>query len=100
MEKIKRRIFDIIQIGNKQDLPSAAFDFFIVFVIFLNLFVTLFDTFDEAFDFYEGTKANIDQSNLIKFKLCLDYKYESGFVVSVFEYFCKVELLNVLLKSS
>lgn len=48
MEKIKRRIFDIIQIGNKQDLPSAAFDFFIVFVIFLNLFVTLFDTFDEA----------------------------------------------------
>ena len=59
-----------------------------------------FDTFDEAFDFYEGTKANIDQSNLIKFKLCLDYKYESGFVVSVFEYFCKVELLNVLLKSS
>ena len=48
MEKIKRRIFDIIQIGNKQDLPSAAFDLFIVFVIFLNLFVTLFDTFDEA----------------------------------------------------
>lgn len=48
MQKIKRRIFDIIQIGNKKDIISRLFDYFIVLVIALNLFVTLFYTFDES----------------------------------------------------
>lgn len=68
MEKIKRRIFDIIQIGNKRDLPSAAFDLFIVFVIFLNLFVTLFDTFDEAVS-YEGLLKTIEFITIIIFAI-------------------------------
>lgn len=46
--KFKRRIFNIIQIGNKQDLPSRLFDWFIAIIIFLNLFVTIFETFKEA----------------------------------------------------
>ena len=48
MEKRKKKIFDIIQIGNKNDIPSALFDVFIVIVIFLNLFVTLFETYEES----------------------------------------------------
>lgn len=48
MYKIKKRVFDIIQIGNRKDFISSAFDFFIVVMIVLNLFVTLFQTFDEA----------------------------------------------------
>ncbi len=48
MEKIRRRIFDIIQIGNTSDMPSRLFDWFIITVICLNLFVTIFETFDEA----------------------------------------------------
>lgn len=48
ISKIKKKVFDIIQIGNRRDFVSSAFDFFIVAVIVLNLFVTLFQTFDEA----------------------------------------------------
>lgn len=48
VEKLKKKVFDIIQIGNRRDFVSSAFDFFIVVVIVLNLLVTLFQTFDEA----------------------------------------------------
>lgn len=43
---MKKRCFDIIQIGNKEDIPSRVFDYFITFVIFLNLIVTFALTFD------------------------------------------------------
>ena len=33
---MKKRIFDIIQIGNKNDLISRLFDWFIVTIIILN----------------------------------------------------------------
>ena len=46
MYKTKKRVFDIIQIGNRKDFISSAFDIFIVVTIVLNLFVTLFQTFD------------------------------------------------------
>lgn len=44
---MKKRIFDIIQIGSKEDLPSRLFDFFIVLCIFLNITVAFLDTFDQ-----------------------------------------------------
>ena len=37
--KIKKRIFDIIQIGNKSDFISRFFDIFIAGVIILNILV-------------------------------------------------------------
>jgi len=43
----RKRIFDIIQIGNKNDKPSRAFDIFISIVIILNILVTFLDTFKE-----------------------------------------------------
>ncbi|MBO4854718.1 MAG: ion transporter [Oscillospiraceae bacterium] len=43
----KRRIFDIIQIGNQEDLPSRAFDIFLVTVILLNILTLLLETFEE-----------------------------------------------------
>ena len=48
IEKKKKRIFDIIQIGNRNDVPSTLFDICIVVVIIVNLFITFFDTFDES----------------------------------------------------
>lgn len=48
MRKIRERIFHIIQIGDKSDLTSRIFDIFIVVVILVNLFTTLFATFDES----------------------------------------------------
>ena len=47
MSKFKKKIFDIIQIGNKEDTISTFFDYFIVAVIFINLAVTLLETFSE-----------------------------------------------------
>lgn len=44
---LKRRIFDIIQIGNRDDLPSRLFDYFIVAVILLNITIVFLGTFDE-----------------------------------------------------
>ena len=52
MEKIKKRIFDIIQIGNRSDLASRLFDQLIVVVIVLNLAVTFLSTFDELEPLY------------------------------------------------
>lgn len=47
MEKKKRRIFDIIQIGKRDDFASRAFDIFIVAVILLNIAVLFLETFQE-----------------------------------------------------
>lgn len=44
---LKRRIFDIIQIGNKDDFISRSFDWFIVTIIILNILTVFLDTFDE-----------------------------------------------------
>ncbi|MBO7402552.1 MAG: ion transporter [Lachnospiraceae bacterium] len=45
--KIRKRIFDIIQIGNVSDLPSMLFDIFITLVILVSLAVTVMQTYDE-----------------------------------------------------
>lgn len=43
----RRRLFDIIQIGNKSDIPSRAFDYFITVVILANITAMVLLTFDE-----------------------------------------------------
>lgn len=45
---MKKRIFEIIQIGNRKDTISKVFDIFITVAIFLNLAATMTATFDEA----------------------------------------------------
>lgn len=47
MNAKKKRIFDIIQIGKKDDLTSRAFDIFIVLTILTNIAVLFLETFDE-----------------------------------------------------
>ncbi|MBQ5316305.1 MAG: ion transporter [Oscillospiraceae bacterium] len=43
----KNRIFRIIQIGSKDDLPSRAFDMFISATIIINILVMFLESFDE-----------------------------------------------------
>lgn len=45
--KKRKRIFEIIQIGNKRDVISRACDFVIVIAIILNITVTFLETFEE-----------------------------------------------------
>lgn len=47
MEKKKKRVFDIIQIGNRDDLVSRGFDIFIVAVILTNIAVLFLETFSQ-----------------------------------------------------
>lgn len=44
---LRKRVFQIIQIGNREDLLSKSFDIIIVTVILLNILVTFLLTFDE-----------------------------------------------------
>ena len=43
--KIKKRVFDIIQIGQQGDIPSRIFDIALVIVIVLNISVLILDSF-------------------------------------------------------
>lgn len=45
LEKVKNRVFEIIQIGNQTDVPSLVFDVLIVCVILLNIVITFCQTF-------------------------------------------------------
>ena len=46
--KKKKRIFDIIQIGQRDDIISRCFDWFIVAAIIANIAVLLLETFEET----------------------------------------------------
>ncbi len=48
VKKIKKRVFEIIQIGNKSDAISSFFDYFIVTMIVLNIIEVVFVTFDAS----------------------------------------------------
>ncbi len=52
MSKYKKQIYNIIQIGNKEDRPSKVFDYVIVISIIINLAVTLMATFNELEPLY------------------------------------------------
>ena len=41
----KKRIFDIIQVGNATDIPSRIFDMAFILMVLTNLFIALFETF-------------------------------------------------------
>lgn len=68
--RTKRRIFDIIQIGNTEDLPSRAFDWFIVVVIILNILTMFLETFDELEPVYPLLRG-IEGGTTVIF--CLEY---------------------------
>lgn len=70
MEKIKKRVFDIIQIGNRDDLASRGFDIFIVIVILANILVLFMETFSQ-FDKYSDILYDIEMFTIIIF--CIEY---------------------------
>ena len=66
MKKYKKRIFDIIQIGSREDLPSAVFDFFIVCMIILSIVMTFLETFD-ALAAYKEVMRGIESFTIVVF---------------------------------
>ena len=51
LKQKKKRIFDIIQIGNAGDFPSILFDVLMTVAILCNLFIAIFDTFEASADY-------------------------------------------------
>ena len=68
--RLKRRIFDIIQIGNKEDVPSRIFDVFIVAVILLNILAMFLETFEEL-SAWRGVFEAIEVVTVLVF--CVEY---------------------------
>lgn len=67
---LKRRIFNIIQIGNNNDIISHSFDWFIVIIIILNILTVFLETFDELSAF-KGVFGWIEGITVIVF--CIEY---------------------------
>lgn len=63
---IKKRIFKIIQIGSRADIPSLSFDIFIVLIILINIFVTVLQTFEEAAG-YAGVMGTVEFITMVIF---------------------------------
>ncbi len=66
VERIRKRVFDIIQIGNTSDLPSRIFDWFISAVIILNILVLFLRTFDELAP-YDHILAAVESLTILIF---------------------------------
>lgn len=65
-QKTKKRVFDIIQIGTRVDIPSRVFDYLIVVVILTSISVTFMRTF-ESLQRYEGILNAIELATIIIF---------------------------------
>lgn len=70
MKAKKKRIFDIIQIGKKNDFTSRAFDIFIVLVIITNIAVLFLETFEELNAYGSLFKA-VEMITVVIF--CVEY---------------------------
>jgi len=68
MIKYKKRIYDIMQLGYVGDAPSKAFDVFIAICVILNLFVTLFSTYDESLP-YKKVLFTIEAITIVIFTI-------------------------------
>ena len=66
VERVRKRVFDIIQIGNTSDLPSRIFDWFISIVIVTNILVLFLRTFDELAP-YDHILAVIESLTILIF---------------------------------
>ncbi|MBD5506380.1 MAG: ion transporter [Lachnospiraceae bacterium] len=69
-EKRKKRIFDIIQIGKRNDFISRAFDIFIVAVILVNLAILFMETFEQL-NQYTSIFRGIEAVTVLIF--CIEY---------------------------
>lgn len=66
----KQRIFNIIQIGNKDDIPSRLFDIFITIIISINILVMVLETYSELSPYF----SFLDKIAYITiFIFCLEY---------------------------
>ena len=64
----KKRIFDIIQIGSREDWPSRIFDIGLIIMILLNLFIAIYSTFESSRP-YESFLNHVELITVIAFTI-------------------------------
>ena len=69
-ESARRRVFDIIQIGNRTDFASRNFDIFIVITILVNITVLFLQTFDSMEPYMDLLKT-LETITILIF--CVEY---------------------------
>ena len=67
---MKKKVFNIIQIGDKSNRISRAFDIFITFTIICNIIVTFLETFDQLTSF-GGLFTMLEHASVLIF--CIEY---------------------------
>lgn len=104
---IKKRIFEIIQIGSRTDIPSLCFDIFIVLVIFANISVTFLQTFEKMAG-YAGILGTVEFITMVIFLAeyalriwtadCLypEKSYPAAVFAFAMSFFGLVDLLTIL----
>lgn len=107
MAPLKKRIFQIIQIGTRTDIPSMCFDILIVFVILVNISVTFLQTFDWAAG-YAGILGTVELITMLIFLVeyllrlwtadCLypAKSYPTAVLTFAVSFFGLVDLLTIL----
>lgn len=103
----KKRIFEIIQIGSRTDIPSLCFDIFIVLVIFANISVTFLQTFEKMAG-YAGILGTVEFITMVIFLAeyalriwtadCLypEKSYPAAVFAFAISFFGIVDLLTIL----
>ena len=67
---MKKKVFNIIQIGDKSNRISRAFDIFITFTIICNIIVTFLETFEQLTSF-GGLFTMLEHASVLIF--CIEY---------------------------
>ncbi|MDE6129151.1 MAG: ion transporter, partial [Lachnospiraceae bacterium] len=106
-ESARQRLFKIIQIGNRTDIPSMCFDILIVFVILINIAVTFLQTFEGAAEYAEAMRI-VEFITMVVFLVeyvlriwtadCLypDKPYPAAMLRFAISFYGVVELLTIL----
>lgn len=104
---VKKRIFEIIQIGTRVDFWSRAFDYFIVFMILLSISVTFMLTFAEL-SMYADVMEAIELFTIVVFiieyllrvwtsdLLYPDLNKQQAAIRFIFSFYGLVELLTIV----
>lgn len=103
----KKRIFQIIQIGTRTDIPSMCFDILIVLVILLNISVTFIQTFEWSAG-YAGILGAVELGTMLIFLAeyilrlwtadCLypEKSYPAAVLTFAVSFFGLVDLMTIL----
>ena len=84
MDKLKKRIYEIIDVAKPKDLASKIFDASIIFLIFINIFILIIETY------------NISQN----FREVLTYIEMFSVIIFTIEYFLRIWTAEYLYENS